>query len=139
MNVALANALEAIVRERNSGFKEASTCVGRLLKEYAEPQIADRLFDEIPRSIPWEVVADLLGILVWITNDNGSDIARTAERWLREGSDTRKVKIALHLEAYPFIDQAEMEHVLGHLIKTNPEVAARCQELIDMRRKQGNV
>ena len=40
-------------------------------------------------------------------------MTRTAERWLVEGTDLRKIQIALNLEVYPFADEHEMYRVLS--------------------------
>jgi len=136
MSTVLGNALETIEKERSSNrFHDAFTAVDEVLKEWGENQLADRLVGAIPSTVSWEVVADLLGILTWSTSDNGAAIMRTAERWLREGDDNRKLQIALNLDAYPFRDRTEMEQVLGHLSEVNSVVAARCQVFIATRRE----
>lgn len=135
VNPLLSRAIGAIERERLGGFKESYGYVEQLIGEYGELGIADRLVNEIPASIAWEVVADMLAMLIWVTADNGSEIMRSAERWLREGSDLRKINIGLALDAYPFADAGEMARVLDGIARAHPDVAAKCQELIDGRRK----
>jgi len=88
--------------------------------------------------VPFELVAELFNLLAWQTNDNGASVTRTIETWLREGTDNRKLLIALHLDVYPFIDDEEMERVLSHLAETNVRVSARCKELIRSRRGVGH-
>ncbi len=102
-----------------------------------EQQLAERLFDQIPRTIPFELVAELFELLVWQTNDNGAAIHRAIEAWLRAGFDNRKLLIALHLGAYPFVNPDEMETVLSELAEKNTRVAQRCNELILSRRSNG--
>jgi hypothetical protein len=46
---------------------------------YGEQDIANRLYEDIPLEIKWQVVANLYGILIWSTNDNGAELMRTAE------------------------------------------------------------
>jgi hypothetical protein len=135
MRRTLESAINAIARERGSKFEEASIAAKDLVAEYGEAELASRVADEVPRSVPWEVVADLLGILVWTTSDNGTRIRRQAEEWLREGHDMRKLQIALHLEAYPFDEREEMELVLEKLAEAHPEISERCRDLIQSRRK----
>src|SRR5262245_30745193 len=131
MSRTLIETLEAIERTPPRGPVGEGTfaAVDRLLEEYGESRLADRLFEDIPRSVPWKVVVDLFNILAWSTSDNGASMLRTCERWLREADDVRKLEIALHQEVYPFVDQAEMEKVLGCLKSIRPEVAERCREL----------
>lgn len=92
--------------------------------------LAERLLAAIPEGCPSEVVADLLEILTWLTTDNGAELMRSAEGWLRDGTDLRRVRIALHLDAYPFLDRTEMERVLLRVAFRLPAVAARCADLI---------
>jgi hypothetical protein len=97
--------------------------------------LAERLDAEISPSVPWQVIADLFGILVWTTSDNGTALFRTAEDWLRQADDLRRVRVALHLDAYPFLDKAEMEQVLTQAAARHHEVVERCHELIASRQQ----
>ena len=106
-----------------------------LLREYGEVDLADRLASEIPPELPWELVVDLLDILVLTTSDNGAALQRAAEGWLKAGDDLRRIRMALHLEVYPFLDRSEMEEVLSGLAARYPEFAVRCRELIESRRR----
>jgi hypothetical protein len=67
-------------------------------------------------------------------DDNGSAMTRTAERWLVEGTDLRKIQIALNLEVYPFADEHEMYRVLSDVAVSLPQMAGRCQLLISARK-----
>jgi hypothetical protein len=130
------NAIQAICLERDDGQYSASfDAVSALVQEFGEQGLAERLFSEIPRTVPFEIVAELFDFLAWQTNDNGAAIHRTIEGWLREGRDNRKLLIALNSEAYLFIDDEEMERILSHLAETNPRVSDRCKELIQSRRR----
>lgn len=131
----LAEALAAIESERGARFDRSFTLVERLLAEFGEADLAERLYAAIPIACPWEVVADLYGILEWSTSDNGAALSRATEAWLRANEDLRRMRIALHLDSYPFLDRSEMEHVLGEVATMHPEVAARCNELIQTRRR----
>ena len=134
MNSAIAKVLEAICLERDDATYSASfRAAAELLAAYGESGLADRLVNEIPRMVPFEIVAELFDILTWQTSDNGSAIHRTVEGWLLEGSDNRKLLIALHLDSYLFIDIEEMTGVLSDLAEKNPRVAARCKLLIQSR------
>lgn len=137
MNPILDAALEAICRERGEGdSSDTFEAVEALHQAYGEEDLANRLFAEIPRTVPFEIVVELFDILAWETRDNGAAMTRTMEGWLREGKDNRKLLIALHLEVYPFIDAQEMYAVLSKLEKTAiPRVRERCGELIRLRRE----
>jgi hypothetical protein len=134
MQPVLVEALAAISAERPRSFDRSFRLVDRLLREYGEAGLADRLASEIPPEVPWELVVDLLDILAWSTSDNGAAISRTAEAWLRAGDDPRRVRIALDLEVYPFLDRAEMEGVLRGIVARYPDLSHRCEELIESRR-----
>jgi len=134
MHPTLSSALEAICRERDDQkYAESYDAVEALLDEFGEDRLAERLFDEIPRTVPFELVAELFELLAWQTNDNGSAIHRVIEEWLIDGSDNRKLLVALNLGAYPFIDCQQMEHVLSALAEKNVRVSARCMDLIRSR------
>lgn len=97
--------------------------------------MAERLYAAIPIESPWEVVADLFGILLWSTSDNGEAINRATEGRLWSGEEPRRVRVALHLDSYSFLDRSEMEQVLRGVAARHPEVAPKCDELIDACRK----
>ena len=140
MNPVIAQALEAICIERDEReYDKSFDLVARLIETLGEENLAERLFIEIPRNTPFELVAELFDLLAWQTDDNGSEIARTAERWLRECSDVRKLLIALNLEAFPFSSDEEMVVVLSAVAASKPRVAKYCQKLIESRMKSGHV
>lgn len=131
----LAETLAAIGAERGGRFDRSFALVDRLLAEFGEVDLAERLYAAIPIECPWEVVAGLFGILLWSTSDNGAAISRATESWLRAGEDVRRVRVALHLDSYPLLARSEMEQVLRSVAAKHPEVAARCDELIKLRRQ----
>ncbi len=131
----LAETLAAIGSERGGQFDRSFALVDRLLAEFGEGDLAERLYAAIPVDCPWEVVADLFGILIWSTSDNGTAICRATEGWLRAGEDPRRMRVALHMDAYLFLERAEMERVLRGVAARRPEVAPRCDELVEGRRK----
>jgi uncharacterized protein YijF (DUF1287 family) len=136
MTPVLEKVIAAICRERDGRFDETFRLVDQLLTEYGEDDLANRLVNEIPRKVPFEIVTELLDILSWSASEKASiAIGRTREQWLRDGTDTRKLMIALHGESYPFIDQGEMESVLARLAHVNSDVSGRCLLLIEQRRK----
>ena len=76
---------------------------------------------------------DLFAILIWSTSDNGNAITQVTDQWLVEGDDLRKIRIALHLDTYPFLERGRMEAILTELANLHPEVAQKCHELIESR------
>ena len=143
MHQLLARAIETICLNRDDGEWESldEEVLAAVVAEFGENGLvdADRLFGEIPRQVPYEVVCDLFDLLAWRTDDNGASMTRTTDEWLREGKDVRKLRIALGLEVFPFLDKAEMHEVLSRLAETHSVIAYRCHELIGNRaRMSGN-
>jgi hypothetical protein len=141
MHKIISAALDAICLERdNKKYSASFDAAAAIVAEFGEVNLANILFSEIPRTVPFELVSELLDLLIWQTNDNGADIAKTIETWLREGTDNRKLLIALNIhDIYPFADSEEMERILTHLARTNGCVSSRCKELIWWRRNEGHV
>jgi hypothetical protein len=137
MNSNLKRAIESICLNRDSGTWDSldEEALLGLIEEFGQDDLADKLYREIPKVIPFEVVCDLFNILAWRTDDNGSSVTRAIERWLRTSKDQRKLLISLHLEVYPFIDPIEMEKVLLILGTNNARISRRCAELISQRKK----
>lgn len=133
MDQALKNAVAAVANERGGRFQKAFDSAKVLVSEYGEEGLAERVATEVPAAVPWEVVADLLGILVWSTSDNGAAIHAQAEKWLIEARDGRRAQIALHLEAYPFETLEEMKRVLSRVAEVFPDSAMRCRALVNQR------
>ena len=126
--------MATITQERGKGFDRSFQFVDQIVREYGETALVERLYAEIVPDVPWEVVADLFGILIWSTNDNGAALMRQAEEWLRRADDLRAIRIALHLDVYPFLDRAEMERVLDLVAARHPAMAECCREMIASRR-----
>ena len=126
--------LRTIERERTgTSFHRAFELVDQLLAVFGEDRLASRLYAAIPQAVRWEVVADLFGILIWSTSDNGHGLTLETDQWLRDAEDLRKVQIALNLDCYPFLEASEMEAVLSMIAARFPEAARTCQELLASR------
>lgn len=68
MNPIIEAALEAICREREeAGTSATFDAVEALHQAYGEEDLANRLFAEIPRTVPFEIVVELFDILAWET------------------------------------------------------------------------
>lgn len=138
MNPALQKSLDAICLERDGfEYSTAFDAAHELVREYGEENLANRLFSEIPRVIPYEVVADLFNILIWQTTDNGSALLRETEDWLVEASDNRKILISLAMDVYPFLEFDKMKSVLTSLANSKPNFSEKCKTLILAREKMG--
>ncbi|PMY71027.1 MULTISPECIES: hypothetical protein [Pseudomonas] len=137
MRQVVARALDVIALESDRPeYTEAFRAAQAVVTEFGELNLADRLFADIPESIPFLLVAKLFNLLAWQTDDNGSAITRTVERWLVEGTNLRKIQIALNLDVYPFPDEHEMYRVLSDVAISHPEVADKCQQLISSRQNR---
>ncbi|MFD3166892.1 hypothetical protein [Herpetosiphon sp. NSE202] len=110
--------------------------VSRLIEDAGEERLAERLDEAISHTWPWKVVAVLYEILSWWTSDEGSALLRTTESWLREGTNLRRIQIALAQDTYPFIEAAEMYQVLEMVAQRFPEVADQCAYLINSRKRR---
>ncbi|MFD3165350.1 hypothetical protein [Herpetosiphon sp. NSE202] len=68
----LEQTLQAIQDQRiHGGFDTSHEWVDRLVADAGEERLAERLDAAIADTWPWEVVADLFGMLIWQTSDNG--------------------------------------------------------------------
>ena len=137
MRQVVERALSVIAAESSEPeYTEAFSAVRAVVVEFGEENLADRLFADIPDSIAFMQVARLFDFLAWQTDDNGSAMTRTVERWLIEGTNLRKIQIALNLDVYPFPDEHEMYRVLSYVAVSFPQMADRCQQLISTRKSR---
>ena len=135
MHQVVERALNVIAAESSEPeYTEAFSAARAVVLEFGEENLADRLFADIPDSISFMQVARLFDFLAWQTEDNGSAMTRAIERWLVEGTNLRKVQIALNLDVYPFLDEREMDRVLSDVAVSLPEMADRCQRIISSRK-----
>ncbi|WP_247842207.1 hypothetical protein [Pseudomonas sp. MWU12-3103b] len=135
MHQVVERALNVIAAESSEPeYTEAFSAARAVVLEFGEENLADRLFADIPDSISFMLVARLFDFLAWQTEDNGSAMTRAIERWLVEGTNLRKVQIALNLDVYPFLDEREMDRVLSDVAVSLPEMADRCQQIISSRK-----
>lgn len=114
-------------------FDRAFSLVDKLLNEYGEANIAERLMDDIQNSHSWEVVADLFGMLIWSTSDNGHELTNTTEQWLRDANDEARVNIALNLDVVPFGDLAERKLVLNNISRKFPTTKELCDAFLEIQ------
>jgi hypothetical protein len=118
----------------NGPFSDAAfRLVGAVILEMGEEGIADRVVDATPNAVPWSQIANVLGIMIWSTSDNGAGIMRAAESWLLDAKDERRAFIALHLDVYPFKEPTEMKAVLERLSLIHPCLSDACETMISSR------
>jgi len=126
--------IEKIRLERKDGFNKTYELVDKLIEEYGEENIVEFLCRDIKLEWQWEIIADLFAILIWSLNDaTAISLIETTEQWLLEGSDIRKIKIALHLDVFPFRKKEQMQTVLSSLARLYPEISQHCFHLIASR------
>jgi hypothetical protein len=125
--------LITISEERAECYSNSYAMAAAIVKEYGENDLANRLWADIPESSSLRDVADLYGILVWSTQDNGYEILKTTEKWIRDCQDYRKVHLSLHLDVYPFKTPQDMSEALEIVIKTFPNLKFVCKKLIESR------
>jgi hypothetical protein len=94
--------------------------------------IADEIFDRCrtaARAWP-KGLAEQFALLIWSTDDNGSEIMEALERWLRS-DDVDRVRVAVEgVGVFPFRNRAEMEAVLAVVKRRWPELGGKCDQLI---------
>ncbi len=124
-------------REKDGKFNQSFDFAEKLLSDYGEDNLAERLYAEIPLEYSWKVVADLFAILIWSMSDSGaSALLETTNKWLIEAEELRKIQIALNLDVYPFRSKTKMVEVLYVLSQRYPEIGSRCNELIKSRTEE---
>jgi len=118
----------------NGPFSDAVfRLVNVVILEMGEEGIADRVVDATPNAMPWSQIANVLGIMIWSTSDNGDGIMRAAESWLLDAKDERRAFIALHLDVYPFKDPTEMKTVLERVSSIHSGLSEACEAMISSR------
>ncbi|MET3823163.1 hypothetical protein ACVK00_001958 [Burkholderia sp. PvR073] len=130
-------ALHEVAKLRASNFAGDDDVVLRLLNAYTgADSVADYLWQELPINYHVENVADLLSLWCWRTDDNGALIMRAVERWIVECADESKIKVALSMDAYPFIDPDVCIANLKKAATAFPALHARCEKIISDRLAQ---
>jgi len=135
----LERAYQEIARHRSEvpGDARPSPATFELVEQFIHERgasgIGDFVVDSSPTGTPWSSISEVLRILIWSTPDNGTEIIRHAEQWLREASDERRIFSALHLDVFPFPSQSEMEAVLARVAETFPAQAELCRSVIAAR------
>lgn len=120
---------------RTQNFRGSDELIIRLLRSYPDDEaLADHLWADLPANAAVHDIADLLSLWSWRAEDNGARILRTAERWIEEGRDSKKIEVALNLDAFPFLDDEVRVVRLVKIAAKFPQLAPRCQRIIDQSR-----
>jgi hypothetical protein len=125
--------LDTIAAERGN-LDRSFDLVDDIIRKFGESGLAERLYEAVPQTRPWQDLSDLFGILIWSTSDNGDQLMRAMERWLVSAGDVRQISIALSVGVYPFKDQSKMEQILARVARVQPATAQLCSEVIASRR-----
>lgn len=131
MNTTLKMTIETICKERDMGWDAAHDWVDKLMEEYGESNFAAKVFDNVPRSIPFEIIADIFNMGIWSGNNNGRDIINTTNDWLKACNDTRKMLVALNLEVLPYKNKEEAIQALKEVPDDMWIVRIHIQRAID--------
>ena len=132
MKLLLKQTLSKITEEAED-YDESFDLVDKVIAEYGEKNLASRLYGDIDQSIDWQTIANLFSILEWSTSDNGTELSRETNQWLKEANDERKINIAMNLTTYPFLEFQEMVKVLNHVAERFPSLKRNCEEMIRKR------
>lgn len=80
--------------------------------------------------LPLAALAEVFDRLVWCLDDNGADLLKVREKWLR-GDDRAKAETALAMcETLPFADEQEATRELGKVAVRWPDLSGRCEEIL---------
>lgn len=77
-------------------------------------------------------IAEVLNTLIWVMDDNGTDIGELIDSWLR-GDDEARIEVALAVELIPFRDEVERKSELERIAERWPRFAARCEYLANYK------
>jgi hypothetical protein len=92
--------------------------------------IAELIYQRRSKSADPEWIADILGRLIWLMDDNGSEIQEALDRWLESGSH-EQARIALSLdETFPYRTREEMIEGFSRLQSRFPDLKSRCDEIV---------
>jgi hypothetical protein len=125
-------ALVEVQMLREMNFKGSDHFVVQLMHSYQPKEsLADLLWADLPEDTPAQDIADLLSLLSWRTDDNGSSIMHTVESWIDEGASQKQVTVALSLDAYPFVDHNVRVQKIRAVAARFPELLKQCQQIIN--------
>ncbi|KAA5830211.1 hypothetical protein ABT337_31780 [Saccharopolyspora hirsuta] len=93
--------------------------------------IMNGLVDRLHPGLPGSALGDVLDQLIYLTDDNGSDLLQVCREWIR-GSDLRRADAALSLsEVFLFNTREDLEAELGAAADRWPELAPRVAKILN--------
>ncbi|MER7077444.1 hypothetical protein SAMN02982929_06517 [Saccharopolyspora kobensis] len=93
--------------------------------------IMNGLADRLHAGLPGSALGDVLDQLIYLTDDNGSDLLEVCREWVR-GSDFRRADAALSVsEVFLFNTREELETELGAAAERWPELAPRVTKILE--------
>jgi len=87
------------------------------------------LVDHAAPDLPAAALGAILDRLVWCLDDNGNELLRIREEWLR-GDDRKRVEIALSMEEVLPFDEHDRDLMLHELARRWPHLRPRCEVLL---------
>jgi hypothetical protein len=93
--------------------------------------VLEGLLARLAPTLPGSSLGEILNRLVWITDDNGTDVIAVCREWL-SSNDLRRIEAALSLEeGWLYDDRAELRQWLEAAASHWPQVAARVKEILE--------
>jgi hypothetical protein len=93
--------------------------------------ILDGLLARLNPALPGSALGEVLNRLLWLTDDNGTDVIAVCREWL-DSDDLRKVEAALSIEeGWLFDDPVELSNRLGAVASRWPQVTGRVKQILD--------
>src|SRR5262249_3917204 len=103
----------------------------QMLDERNVQAMMDLVIENSAPGLEPEVIADLFDRLIRILADNGAALHRIVRGWLEDGSDLRRLRIALAMDEVFFYDQrSELQADFQRLTSRGPELDAACKRIL---------
>ena len=99
--------------------------------------IADLIYQRRSKSADPEWIADILRRLVWLMDDNGSEIHEAMIRWMESESHEQALIALLYCdEVFPYKTRDEMVAKFSGLQSRFPDLKPQCDKIIQQWDKQ---
>ncbi|MBK8965114.1 MAG: hypothetical protein IPM36_00240 [Lewinellaceae bacterium] len=100
--------------------------VYKFVDQNAGKNLAEQVYQLTLDETDLKKSGELLGILIWTTEDNGAELTKTMRKWLY-GNNSRKIGLALHLTDI-YLDQLEsFDKRLNQIATEYPEWEEQCK------------
>ena len=92
--------------------------------------VLEGLMERLEPGLPGSALSEILNRLLWVTDDNGSDVVTVCREWLASG-DQRRVEAALSIEdSWLYDDRHELAARLTLVREQWPQLAPRVEEIL---------